>query len=184
MNNYCTNCGKKLKKGDLVCDSCNTPIVDIPTDYNYVSPVTKKIVKYILITLLVIIITFFGYDRLKILYKNMKIKSLESKYVIPYLKNTYGESNYDVNYDTSGKCIISGDCAFDPSLGCDGGTCMPYKYLDENTCTSYYFLANVKGKWITVTVVDNDGELSVVEGKNIYGIKEDDVKEQNPDQVS
>jgi len=33
MNNYCTNCGKKLKESDLVCNKCKTPIVDLEKNH-------------------------------------------------------------------------------------------------------------------------------------------------------
>ena len=38
LNNYCMNCGKKVKENDEVCKNCNTLIVNkrIRTDNNYI----------------------------------------------------------------------------------------------------------------------------------------------------
>ena len=33
MNNYCTNCGKKLKENTIMCEKCRTPVVDIEKNY-------------------------------------------------------------------------------------------------------------------------------------------------------
>ena len=29
MNNYCTNCGKKLENKAIKCDECNTYVIDL-----------------------------------------------------------------------------------------------------------------------------------------------------------
>ena len=55
MNNYCTNCGEKLEKNDLVCNYCNVPIVDLPYNYYYISPEKKEKTRKIL-TIIVICI--------------------------------------------------------------------------------------------------------------------------------
>lgn len=33
MNNYCTNCGNKLKENDIMCDKCKEAVVDLKKDY-------------------------------------------------------------------------------------------------------------------------------------------------------
>ena len=33
MNNYCTNCGNKLKENDLMCNKCKEAVVDLKKDY-------------------------------------------------------------------------------------------------------------------------------------------------------
>jgi len=42
MNNYCTNCGKRLSEDELVCTNCNTTIIDLPHGYEYIPPKEKK----------------------------------------------------------------------------------------------------------------------------------------------
>ena len=113
MNNYCTNCGKKLEKDDLICKNCNTPIIDIPHNYNKKKEKTKKtlikIGKYMLF-----IVAFF----LTIIFINkIKINKLQKEYVEPYLKEHYSNLNYSIKYNYSGKCIISGNCYFDFVMG-------------------------------------------------------------------
>ena len=169
MNNYCTNCGKKLKSNELVCENCNIPIIDLPCNYVYISPKKKKIIRNILIVLGLIIlgIVIFCFAR-QLSYK-IKINALQKKYVNPYLIENYGNLNYSIKYDTSGKCIISGNCYFDPVMGCDGGVCQVYKYLDENECRAYYYSVESDTQKFIVTVVNKDNQFYAVEGRNIYG---------------
>ena len=55
MNNYCTNCGKKLNKGEFVCQHCNTPIIDLPYNYIYKSPKKKKLNKILIATMSILL---------------------------------------------------------------------------------------------------------------------------------
>ena len=81
MNNYCTNCGNKLNKNDLVCQNCNTPIIDLPYNYIYKSPQKKRINKILIISLStlvsLIILIILGYI--------LKINVLKTKYVEKYI---------------------------------------------------------------------------------------------------
>ena len=170
MNNYCTNWGRKLEKDELVCKKCNTPIVDLPDNYVYVSPERKKLNKIILklliiigICLLVIALIFFC---LKVFNKH-KVNNYQKKYVEPYLDKKYGNGNYSVNYDSSGKCIISGECERDYSFDCE--YCEEYHYLDRSQCKAYYYNVASNDKNFIVTVVKKKYSVDVVEGKNIYG---------------
>lgn len=170
MNNYCTNCGKKLEKDELVCKKCNTPIVDLPDNYVYVSPERKKLNKIILklliiigICLLVIALIFFCLN----VFNKHKVNNYQKKYVEPYLDKKYGNGNYSVNYDSSGKCIISGECERDYSFDCE--YCEEYQYLDRSQCKAYYYNVASNDKNFIVTVVKKKYSVDVVEGKNIYG---------------
>lgn len=90
------------------------------------------------------------------------------------MKQNYSDTNYSIKYNTSGECIISGNCDFDPVMGCDGGSCQPYKYLDKSECESHYYKVKIDTKELIITVVNKDKTYSVVEGKNIYGTDKQD----------
>ena len=174
MNNYCTNCGKKLEKNELVCKNCNTSIIDLPYNYVYKSPKKKKMQKNILIIIGVCILCFLVFSFSKKIIEKVKIDKLQKNYVEPYLERNYSNVNYSIKYDSSGKCIISGDCYFDPSMGCDGHVCHQYEYLNENECKSYYYHIKTDDdidadNEFIITVFNKDDLYSVVEGKNIYG---------------
>ncbi len=175
MNNYCTNCGKKLEKDDLACKACNTPIIDLPYNYDYKSPekkeTTRKILTILGICILCVIVFFIAKD----VINRIKISKMQKEYIEPYLKENYSNLNYSIKYNSSGKCIISGNCYFDPVMGCDGGACQEYKYLDDNNCKSYYYSIKSDTKEFLLTVVNRNNHFFVVEGKNIYGMdKEND----------
>lgn len=169
MNNYCTNCGNKLEIDDLVCKTCNAPIIELPYNYDYKSPEkkerTRKTLTIICICLLCVITFCFA----KGVINKIKVSKMQKEYVEPYLKENYSNLNYSIKYDSSGKCIVSGDCYFDPAMGCDGGACREYTYLDKNDCKSYYYSIKSDTKEFILTVVDRNNQFSVVEGKNIYG---------------
>ena len=183
MNNYCTNCGKKLEKDELVCKKCNTPIVDLPHDYVYTSPEKEKrnknIFKIFLIInfcLLIIIFLILGVKG----NEKHKVNNLQKRYVEPYLNKNYGSGNYSVRYDSSGKCIISGNCYRNDSCNFGGG-CQEYEYLDRAQCKSYYYYVNTTHKDFVVTVVKKKNNISVVEGRNIYGTDKSEEKVYNFD---
>ena len=111
----------------------------------------------------------------------MKIHKLQKEKVEPYIKKTYPDKDYSIKYHSQGKCIIDGDCLFDPSMGCDGGTCYPYKYLESEDCKSYYYSVELENETITITVVHQRKKYYVVEGKNIYGKDKLEEKESDSD---
>lgn len=166
MNNYCTNCGIELENKDLICSNCNTPIIDISN---------KNFTNYLLIIIFVFFLIFVFFKIISVAKFNYKIKFISKEYVEPYLNNYY--DNYTYEYESSGKCIISGDCYFDPVMGCDGGTCEPYEYLDETECTSYYFEAKTSNGYFTITVYYKDEKYEVVKGNKINNKK--DSKDKN-----
>lgn len=175
MNNYCTNCGNKLNKNDLVCQNCNTPIIDLPYNYIYKSPQKKRINKIIIISLSIlvslIILIILGYI--------LKINVLKTKYVEKYILDNYPNQKYTIKYNSSGKCIVSGNCYYNWGSGCDQNSCDEYKYLNRFKCRSYYYNVKIDKKNFIITVFRKGLKYSVVEGKNIYGIKEDDEYEDN-----
>ena len=175
MNNYCTNCGKKLKEKEYYCTTCGTPIISLPK--GYIPPAKrkkrKKILKstfYIMIIITIIIVT-------SLLRKYILINNLEKNYIIPYLQKNYPDQNSTIKYEKSGRCIISGNCYFDPVFGCDGGWCEEYKYLSRFECKSYYFtVTNDNNEEFILTIVKRNDEIYVVKGINIFG--KDETKEE------
>lgn len=172
MNNYCTNCGKPLSKHDMFCTNCGTPIVDIP--YDYVPPIEKEKKKKRLKIIGIILLSIVAIILIIIIIKIITIKSLQKKYVEPFL----GEGNYEISYSSSGQCVIAGECSPNIFRGCDGG-CKLYEYLPEDECKSYYYNVDTENERFTVTVFKKDGKYSAVRGKNIYG--EDYKKEPEED---
>lgn len=169
MNNYCTNCGKKLVKDELVCKACNTPIIDLPYNYDYKPLEEKARMRKILIIIGIGIVFVIAFYFAKGVISRIKISKMQKEYIEPYLKENYSNLNYSIKYDLSGKCIISGNCYFDPVMGCDGGSCQEYEYLDENDCKSYYYFIKSDTTEFILTVVEKNNQFSVVEGRNIYG---------------
>ena len=174
MNNYCTNCGNQLKKRDLVCSECNTPIIDLPEGYEFkgiseksANKKTRNIIIFCSLFVLVLFLIYF-------VFVNVKSGVYLDKYVKPFLKENYGDLDYSIEYDGSGKCIVSGNCYFDPVRGCDGGACEEYEYLNEFGCFSYYYIVETADENFVVTVVDYDKKVSVVKGRSIYGSEEEE----------
>lgn len=184
MNNYCTNCGNRLKKRDLVCSECNTPIIDLPDDYEFKSfseksanKKTRNIVIFCSLFVLGLFLIYF-------VFVNVKSGVYLDKYVKPFLKENYGDLDYSIEYDGSGKCIVSGNCYFDPVRGCDGGACEEYEYLNEFGCFSYYYIVETADEKFVVTVVDYDKKVSVVKGRSIYGAEEEEDVKKSVDDTS
>ena len=177
MNNYCTNCGKKLEKKELKCSSCGTPIVKIPNNYTYLSPEKaarrSKVITIIVYIFALIVAVFLIKTVVNKIYEN----KLQKNYVEPYLQERYPYEKFDIEFDSSGKCIVSGDCLYDPVMGCDGGACNPYNYLDEKECHAYYYKVSNNNDYFTVTVVKNKDQYYAVRGVNIYGA--DDTESNN-----
>lgn len=140
---------------ELVCGNCNTPVVNIPVDYQ-ASSSNKKII----IIVVIFIICNFLFTRINAIY-------LEKKYVEPYVQENFNDRDISINYDSSGKCVLSGNCFFDPVAGLDGGSCEEYSFLAD--CKAYYYKVESSDSEVYVTVYFTDGEYSVVQGKNISG---------------
>ena len=162
MQKFCGKCGNKLNEDDKVCSKCNTP-----THGN--EPKKMDIAVKILIIFGVVVLSIIVLLATILIRNQLKIHKMQKDYVEPLLKQNYGDKEFEIKYSSSGRCIISGDCYFDPVMGCDGGSCVEYKYLDDDNCKSYYYYVKDENDSFYVTVVNNNGKLSVVEGKNIYG---------------
>ena len=171
MNNYCTNCGKKLKRKELVCENCNVAIVNLPYDSNYVSPKTKKKRKKIQKYCLIIIGAVLVVALLMHLHTRITSKKLLKEYVQPYVEKNYG--NYNIEYESSGKCIIAGNCYSEPVIECDGNGCDLYEYLSRFECRSYFYNIYIGNDEKLITVFYRIGKYNVVEGRNIYGISDE-----------
>lgn len=137
MNNYCTNCGKKLNEKAIKCDECNTYVIDIKGEKS------RKIFLGIVITLLsiigIIVIISISY----LLYYNFLGKTLNNK----YLKNEYPEAKY-VRNEPCKECNGS----------CDGGC------IDEDKvigCYKYYYTSNTKIKDPDIIIFSNKDKISI-----------------------
>ena len=171
MNNYCTNCGKKLEKGELECLNCNTLVVDLPCDYVYVTPEKRKrnkIILYVFIGLLTVILLVIG---IQYLIFRIKLGKYEKEYIKPYITQKYGSSYKKIKYVDKTDCIVSGDCYFDPVMGCDGGACVQYKYVELGTCVSYHFTVSNGDSEKNINVSVRGDEVRVAEGVYIYDKK-------------
>lgn len=163
MNNYCTKCGKKLKDNEFICESCNTPVVDIPQDYK-TSRQKKIIVAISLVVLFIFVLILAIFS-----YKFLKINKLKREYAEPYLEENYDNLDYSIKYDSSGNCVIG----IDPdAIGIDGSYCGD-PYLYDDNCRAYYYNVETDSKKFIVTVVDKNNKFTVVEGKNINGTDEE-----------
>lgn len=49
LNNYCRNCGKKIKKGDKICHNCNTEVINerVKTDKKYILYVVISVICFL-----------------------------------------------------------------------------------------------------------------------------------------
>lgn len=179
MNNYCTNCGKKLNRDELICPECNTPIIDLPDNYIYKSPRRRKLFKILIKSILILILLIISLVLIiRIAYKH-KIEFLKTKYVEEYIEKNYPDQEFSIEYDRSGKCIISGECYVNRGSGCDQMECEEYEYLDRFKCRSYFYNVTINKKEHEINVFRKDGKYSVIEGRNIYGIKEEDEYKDN-----
>lgn len=77
MNNYCTNCGKKLKKDELVCKNCHTAIIDLPYNSDYKSIKKNKRTKNILIAISIFILCISVIRFAKLIIYKIKINELQ-----------------------------------------------------------------------------------------------------------
>lgn len=163
MNNYCTNCGKRLKKNEFICEKCASPIVDLSKKYRtpYQIKRRKKILKNIVISIISIIILLVLFF---LIYYGKRLY-LKNKYVEPFLKKK-GEEQYKIKYKSSGKCIKTGNCKYDPMMGCDGGVCTPYVYFESNSCKAYYYSVTNEKKENSfyITVIKNKGKYYTIKG--------------------
>lgn len=171
MNNYCTNCGKKLGKDDLVCQICNTPIVDLPHNYYYKSSKEKKSLKKLLIIVSIVLLISVIIPSIIVFINKNKAYKIQKKYIEPYLEKNYHNSYSSIEFEGSGKCIIGGECSRNSIKACDisPGRCKEYIYLEDNNCKSYYFHISGKKAPFVVTAVKQNNKFYVVTGKNING---------------
>ena len=76
LNNYCRNCGKKLKKGDTVCKECDTKVL-----YERV----KNDNKYITLTIISIVCFLFGFI--------IPLTSIIAVIILIYAKSAYPDKD-------------------------------------------------------------------------------------------
>lgn len=177
MNNYCTNCGNKLKTYTVVCDKCNTPVADISYEYKHISLMKRFTKRRITIVLLIVISVIFTFFVARKFYISHMSKKLMNEMVIPFLEERYGSFYRDVEFDLFGKCIIDGNCYTEPLIECDGNGCEVYTYLNRFKCMSFYYKYKIGEEEFELSVFKEKGEYKVVNGRNIYGY--DDVFSDN-----
>ena len=159
MNNYCSNCGKKLSKSDYYCSECNTPVIDLPekepSDKEKFKVMFWKIVGKILIILVLLIGLMYTAS---VVIKYTQVKT--------FLAQNYEGKVDKISFDSFGRCVSSGDCYADPVMGCDGGSCTPYKYV--NNCYAFFYSFKDGNKKGFVNVPISFGGLKVNKGQ-YYG---------------
>jgi len=164
MNNYCTNCGNKLDKKDLKCNHCDTPIIYLPCRKK-----NNNLEKKVLIITLILIICISGVYLVNKSVSVIKSSKLKKKYVEIHLKENYPTEKFEIEYESFGRCIVSGDCFFDNGWNCDGGGCDEYEYLPLSQCKAYYYNIQSNNDKFIITVFFKDKNYSIVEGRNING---------------
>lgn len=169
MNNYCSNCGERLKPYDVICKECKRPILDIPLDYKHTPSKIKERNKKISLTLFIIIMLIIAFFVFRFIYIKTTSEILKKKYVIPFLEERYGKHYSNLKFDMYGKCIISGECYTEPLIECDGNGCELYEYLSRFKCMSFYYNYELLGNIETLSVYKMDGEYNISGGRNIYG---------------
>lgn len=139
MNNYCTNCGEKLKENAIKCDKCNTYVVDLKSIKK--EKIYKIIIISIIIIIIAIIVSVFSYN----IYYKIQSKNIYRK----YLKEEYQNAEF-INYEPCRECDGS----------CDGGCINSPKIVG---CYIYYYKSNPTNKSPDIVVYSNKGKISIDE---------------------
>lgn len=169
MNNYCTNCGEKLKAYTVLCKKCDTPVANVSCEYKHVPPKKRVVRKKILAVLFVIVSVIFAFFFTRKIYITVNSNKLMNSMVIPFLSEKYGSFYSELKFDMYGKCIVSGDCYTEPLISCDGNGCELYTYLSRFKCMSFFYTYKIGDNSHSVTVYKKDGKFQIVDGRNIYG---------------
>ena len=166
MNNFCTYCGKRLKKGCIQCNSCKTSVVDLSkvsqTDYLDEKEVNKeyyenknKQVRFILYGFIGVIVGFILFRIGFNIYEKNRILKIVPKYV----NDDIVELKY-IKKSNCKKCVSS----------CDG-SCMDYDNVEG--CYIHKIEVIYSNGSETIEFRDDDGEYSI-DGKSYY---EEDVND-------
>lgn len=163
MNNYCTNCGEKIEKNELVCKKCNTPIIDLSEYYenNLKNKQSKKIYIIVIILVIFIIVVYFVFLGIKL----FKPKSLEKKYIKPYVEGKYHLSEYTTNLEYFGECLY--DYCHDEEINCGCGTACCNDLYIKKGCKSYIYKIVSDDKEFFVTVFYYKNKYHVIDGKEV-----------------
>ena len=173
MNNYCTNCGEKLKPYSEECKKCGTAVLDIPKDYKHEHIKKSNFKKKLAFGFGIAVVVIFAFIVIRKIYIKIMSNKLTNEYAIPYLEETYGNYYSNLEFDMYGKCIVSGNCYTEPLIECDGNGCEAYTYLSRFKCMSFFYTFDVGEESREVTVFKKDGKYQVVGGRNIYGYLDD-----------
>lgn len=169
MNNYCTNCGEKLKPYTEECKKCGTAVLDIPKDYKHEHIKKSDFKKKLAFAFGIAVVIILAFLVARKIYIKVMSNKLMNEYVTPYLEEIYGKYYSNLEFDMYGKCIISGNCYTEPLIECDGNGCEVYSYLSRFKCMSFFYTFDVGEDSKEVTVFKKDGKYQIVGGRNIYG---------------
>ena len=137
MNNYCTNCGKKLEENAIKCEECNTYVIDLK-EIN-----KNKIFKRIKTIVILIVIGIISSVVIYTLYYKFLHRSLYNK----YLKENFKDAQY-IGYDSCRKCDGS----------CDGSCINSPKIVG---CFKYYYKSDPNIAKSDITIYSKRGEVSI-----------------------
>lgn len=137
MNNYCTNCGKKLEGKTIKCDACNTYVIDINKSNS------RKVFRVIAIILTSIVVIIIMAIIVYIIY----YKSLSNSLYKKHLSKDYPNAKY-VKYEACRECDGS----------CDGGCFNSPKVVG---CYKYYYKSNQSLSKPDIIVFANRGKISI-----------------------
>lgn len=152
MNNFCTNCGKKLENNVIKCDECNTYVIDLKVINK------KKIFRIVSIVIVVLVLGIIATITCYNLYYQNLNKSIYEK----YLKNDFKEAQY-VKYDSCHACDGS----------CDGSCISSPKIVG---CFKYYYKSNSNIENPDIVVFFNKGDISIDSYSSIinkYGLTDE-----------
>ena len=158
MNNFCTNCGKKLETNAIKCDQCNTYVVDLKVTNK------KKIFRIVSIIIIILILGIIA----TITCYNLYYKNLNKSIYEKYLKADFKEAQY-VKYDSCHACEGS----------CDDSCINSPKIVG---CFKYYYKSNPNIVNPDIVVFSNKGDISIDSYSSIikkYGFNEDKDEEED-----
>jgi len=114
MNNYCTNCGKKLEKNALCCPSCGTAVVNDKSNKKPYKKVKLIIFGFLIFCAILAITIPYGIR----LNEKISIKKIEKKIIDNEMKKLYKSAYIGSEFIKKEACLESyNTCAGDSGSG-------------------------------------------------------------------